>query len=442
MALWKKLFWWLGFFCAMAFFHPVRAELLGVYQAPSGTGWLERSSQGDLILHLEGTWYDMGYEQAKLLQKECFMTINGVKAYARKMAPLLPFSTFKNLLYKQAYLKSAPYVPESFLQEMQGLADAGGVPVKDIQALHSFIYLASCSGTAAFGEATKDGQLYQTRSLDFILTFIDPETGTPMQDNSLVVVYKPRGEIPFVSFSWPGVLGSVGGMNAKSISVSEMSLPSRYESPAGMSMVWRVKQTLARAENLEQAVSIMTQKPLEGGYNFLVGDGKIPSAVAIEMDAKNFYVGGFDSAAENNSYRKWGKKYEYHSRPGLVIRTNHPLSPELVSDYYAPIDFAGIKAMSGARYFDLRRREEKEYGSLDLVRMMDIMREHYESICAPAHKNCPGTNYQAAMAPRSGDFLVAFARGNPQEQGNYKVSAYTRPYHRYNLFELLSSKPQ
>jgi len=438
----RNIWFGLAIFCVMAFCNPVGAEVLGVYKAPSGTGWLEKSSQGDLILHLEGSWYDMGYEQGKLLGKECFMTMNGVKAYARRMAPLLPFSAFKHLLYQKVYLKSAPYVPESFQQEMQGLADAGGVPVKDIQALHSFIYLASCSGTAAFGKATKDGQLVQTRSLDFILTFIDPETETPMQNNSMVVVYKPQGEIPFVSFSWPGVLGSVGGMNAKGISVSEMSLPSKYESPAGMSMVFRVKQTLARAENLDQAISIMSSKPLEGGYNFLVGDGKIPSAVAIEMDAKNCYVGGFDSAAENNSYRKWGKKYEYHSRPGLLVRTNHPLSAELVKDYYAPIDFGHIKAMSGARYFELREREEKEYGSLDLVRMMEIMREHYEGICAPGHKHCPGTNYQAAMAPKSGDFLIAFACGNPQEQGNFKTSAYTHPYHRYNLFELLKGSPE
>ena len=291
---------------AIFFSIGLKAETLRAYQSPSGTGWLEKTGQGDLVLHLEGTWYDMGYEQGKLMTKEAIETMNGVKAYAVGAVPL-PYNTFKSLLYNKVYLKSEPYVPEEFKQELKGLADAGGVSVKDVEALHSLIYIASCSSTAAFGPASKDGNLYQTRSLDFILTFIDPETDTPMQNNSMIVVYKPKDGVPFVSFSWPGMLGSVGGMNAKGISISEMTLPSKYESPAGLSMIWRIKQTLDKAENLDQAITLMTQKPLEGGYNFMVGDGKIPTAVAMEMDARKVYYGGVGGAAENNHYRKWGK---------------------------------------------------------------------------------------------------------------------------------------
>ena len=117
------------------------------------------------------------------------------------------------------------------------------------------------------------------------------------------------------------------------------------------------------------------------------------------------------------------------------------MSTELLKDYPVPIDAAGVDAMSGARYRDLRSRDLKEYGSLDLTRVMDIMREHYVSICGPDHTGCPGVNYQAAMAPKSGDFLISFAYGNPRKEGNYKVSAYTHPYHKYNLFELLNEKP-
>jgi predicted choloylglycine hydrolase len=443
MTINKKLSFF--FIIALSFSFALKAETLCTYNAPSGTGWLEKTSQGDLVLHLEGTWYDMGYEQGKLLTKEAIQTMNGVKSYAKDTVPFLPYKTVKNLLYKKAYLKSEPYVPEEFKQELQGLADAAGVSVKELEALHALIYVASCSATAAFGPATKDGNLYQTRSLDFILTFIDPETDTPMQNNSMIVVYKPKGGVPFVSFSWPGMLGSVGGMNAKGISVSEMSLPTKHESPAGLSMVWRIKQTLAKAETLDQAVNLMTQKPLEGGYNFVVGDGKIPSAVAMEMDAKNLYYGGVDGAAENNQYRKWGRLYKYESKPGLLTRTNHPLSKELIKDYQAPIDpenSKNSKGTSGARYRDLRSRDLKEYGSLDLVRVMEVMREHYESICGPDHQGCPGVLYQAAMAPKSGDFLISFAYGDPRKEGHYKVSPYSHPYHKYNLFDLLNEKPE
>lgn len=417
-----------------------QAETLGVCRTESGTGWLEKSEQGNLILHLEGTYYDMGFEQGKLLGKECLQTMRGAKAYVQRQAWFLPYPILENIFYRE-FKKSEPFMPEDFKQEIKGLADAGGVPIEEVQALHMLIYIASCSATAAFGPATKDGQLYQTRSLDFILTFIDPETKVPLQNNSLIVVYQPKGEVPFVSFSWPGVLGSVGGMNAKGISVSEMSLPSKYETPAGLSMIWRIKQTLSQAENLDQAISLMTQKPLEGGYLYMVGDGNLPSAVAIEMDAKNVYVGGWDGPAEKNSYRHWGRLYKYEPKPGLIVRTNHPLSAKLIADYPVPIDLGKVKAMSGARYRDLKERDLKEYGSLDLERMMQIMREHYQGMCPDDHQGCPGSNYQAVFAPKSGDFLVSFAYGNPNEEGTYKITAWNQPYHRYNFYDLMKRQP-
>ena len=104
------------FILAVCFSITLKAETLRDYKAPSGTGWLEKTGQGDLVLHLEGTWYDMGYEQGKLMTKEAIETMNGVKAYARHELPFLPYSTFKNLLYKKVYLKSEPYVPEEFKQ--------------------------------------------------------------------------------------------------------------------------------------------------------------------------------------------------------------------------------------------------------------------------------------------------------------------------------------
>ena len=33
-----------------------QAEVLGVYQARTGTGWLEKTEQGDLVLHLQGSY--------------------------------------------------------------------------------------------------------------------------------------------------------------------------------------------------------------------------------------------------------------------------------------------------------------------------------------------------------------------------------------------------
>ncbi len=430
-----------GILLAFSFASGLHAEVLGVYETESGTGWLERSESGYLILHLEGTYYDMGYQQGKLLGEECLITIRSMKGLIKHYLPIASFKLINIMLHKVYYEKEDPYVPLEYKQEMQGLADAAGFPLKDIQALHSAIFLASCSGTSAFGPATKDGKLYQTRSLDYPLGFIDKKTGTPMQNQSLVAVYKPRNGIPYISFTWPGFLGSVAGMNTKGICVSEMTNSSEYEVAAGLPMVWRIKQTLAKAENLDQAIELMTERPLEGGYNFLVGDGRIPKAVAIEMDAREVYVGTWDGSAESNSYEYRNESYQYQPLEGLVIRTNHPLSTELIENHKGRLE--GSPTATAVRYRDLRARHEAEYGEITLVRIMEIMREHYRSRCEedPEHKGCAQTIYQAAFDPASGDFLIASAYGNYYKLGTYKVSAYNQPYHQFNIFELIEREP-
>jgi predicted choloylglycine hydrolase len=438
----KRRYLWIlvGILLVSGFALGLRAEVLGVYETGTGTGWLERSESGYLILHLEGTYYDMGYQQGKLLEEECEITVNSMRSLIKHYLPIASFKLIKILLYKVYYEKEDSYVPLEFKQEMKGLADATGSPVKDIQALHSAIFLASCSGTAAFGPATKDRELYQTRSLDYPLGFIDRKTGTPMHDQSLVVVYKPRDGVPYISFAWPGFLGSVGGMNTEGICISEMTDVSRYEVAAGLPMIWRIKQTLARARNLDQAIELMTERPLEGGYNFLVGDGKIPRAVAIEMDAREVYVGTWDGKGESNSYEYRGRSYQYTPVSGLVVRTNHPLSTALIENHKGKIE--GSPKATAVRYRDLRARNEAEYGEINLERIMEIMRDHYRSQCEnPGHKGCAQTIYQAAFAPACGDFLIAFAHGNYYKLGTYKVSAYNQPYHRFNIFELLERKP-
>lgn len=240
---------------------------LRVCQTGSGLGWIERSDQGDLILHLEGTYYDMGFEQGKVLEKEIKIALNSMKGALHHYLPIASYRLLKSVFYKRVYLKEELYIPQEFKDEMRGLSDATGIPLKELETVHSAFYVISCSAASAFGRASKTGELYQTRSLDYPLVFIDPKTKTPIQDLSIITVYKPKDGIPYVTFGWPGFLGSVGGMNAKGICISEMSLASKYENPAGVPQIFRIKQSLSRSQSLNEAVELMTIKPLEGAYN-------------------------------------------------------------------------------------------------------------------------------------------------------------------------------
>ena len=426
---------WLGSF-------GLRAEVLGTCPTATGTGWLERSEQGDLILHLQGSYHDMGVEHAKLLGPDTGLALRSAKNSIHHEVPFLPASLSVRLIYQFFGKKQAAFIPPQFLEEMKGLAEAGGVPMNTIVALHAMTYLTSCAGAAAWGPATRDGRLYFLRSNDLGI-LVDPVTHTVYHDRGMIVIYQPVGEIPYLMVSWPGFIGASEGMNAEGIAVGNMSDPSREETPAGLPMPFRIKQTLGQAHNLDEAIAWMSKPPLEGGYNFLVADAKIPKAVAMEMDAKTVYVGGWDGAAESNHYSYQGREYVYEAKAGLLVRTNHPLSAELIARHEKKIDDGRAHSKwSAERYQDLKARLVQQYGSLDLETMNQILRDHYQSVQWETGPTWGATSHQLVLDPRSGDLLIAFSRGNPLEQGRRQVSAFSQPYHRYNFYELLHKLPQ
>ena len=72
----------------------------------------------------------------------------------------------------------------------------------------------------------------------------------------------------------------------------------------------------------------------------------------------------------------------------------------------------------------------------------EVMRAHYRDMYqGKGDKHYKAASHQVVYNPKSGDFLFAHAQGNPYELGKFKASAYSRDFHKYNLFDLLNSKP-
>jgi len=418
-----------------------RAETLARCARPSGEGWLERTADGVRVMHLRGTYYDMGYEHAKLMEEETQFALRAARSTLRTKLPLVPFSVAVRMIHTMVYRKAEPYIPAEFKEEMRGLADGSGVPLDWIEAMQAWTYLTSCAGAAAWGKATPDHELYFVRSNDIALT-VDMKSGRSYHDLAFIAIYEPADGQPYLMITQPGIIGASDGMNAAGIAVGNFSDPSRYETPAGVPMLFRVKQTLAKARTLDEAVALMTQQPFEGGYNFLVADAKIPDARAIEMDARTVYVGGWDGAAESNHYVYQGREYAYTPVEDLLTRTNHPLSSELIANHKGPIDNAKLEnRLTGPRYVDLRALLVQGYGGLDLGRMMEIMRGVYASRTWERGPTLGATSHQVAFAPKTGEVLIAFCSGNPLKLGRPAVSAFSQPVHRLNFFDLVKGQP-
>ncbi len=69
---------------------------------------------------------------------------------------------------REVWSRTSAYADDRLEQELLGLSDGSGVPLATLQAVHAVPLLMpySCSSIAAWGDATEDGHLYQTRNLD------------------------------------------------------------------------------------------------------------------------------------------------------------------------------------------------------------------------------------------------------------------------------------
>ena len=178
---------------------------------------------GYRVLHLEGTPYQMGYQQGVLLRddvRELVRFLFDVKAKEFSEEAQIRHRGIRNqarrtLHHSHNLEDSAEIRPDRFYEEMQGLADGSGMTLDDIVCANFIPELFHCSGFALAGSATKNGNMYHGRILDY-------GTDWRLQDHAVLVVAKPDGKIPFANVTYAGFVGSVTGINAERISLGEM----------------------------------------------------------------------------------------------------------------------------------------------------------------------------------------------------------------------------
>jgi hypothetical protein len=155
---------------------------------------------------------------------------------------------------------------------MLGMADGSGVPLSTLQAVHAVPLLMpySCSSIAAWGDATEDGHLYQTRNLDWSM-----EIGA--HEFPVIVVYVPDQGIPHVLPTFAGFIGAHTGMNVKGIALAEMGDASAKEAPyfvhaPHFTVFFRTM--LYDADTLTKTIDIFEAQPMTKRYHFVFGDGQ------------------------------------------------------------------------------------------------------------------------------------------------------------------------
>jgi isopenicillin-N N-acyltransferase-like protein len=163
---------------------------------------------------------------------------------------------------------------------------------------------ASCSSFAVWDSATVDGGL--------LVGHKQNSAEANLLDRYLMVVARrPARGNAFVSAGPMGMVGVWAGMNEEQVAVALSSSPSVDVASSGQPPQFLLRQVLERAGDLTQAKRVLLAADRLYGGNVLLGDGKAPGAVAIEMSAHRHAVFETDVGSEP------------------LVRTNHFLDPVL-----------------------------------------------------------------------------------------------------------------
>jgi len=234
-----------------------------------GSGHRITVGQGEAqfpLVVVRGTPYEMGFHlgQASATEMQTFVpaALNGImQELGVDLATLV-----------EVWGRSSAYTDDRVEQELAGLADGSGIPLPTLQAIHAVPLLMpySCSSIAAWGSATADGHLYQTRNLDWSM-----EVGA--HEFPMIVLYIPNEGAPHVVPSFAGMIGAHTGMNARGIVLSEMGDASSKEAPYQVHaphFTTFFRTMLYDGDSLSQVLGIFEALPQTKRYHYVFGDGQ------------------------------------------------------------------------------------------------------------------------------------------------------------------------
>lgn len=363
------------------FSFTLQAELLD----QCGKGFLE-SSNDQLILHLKGSPYEMGYQHGQLLKEKIAQNIS---RFVEKKPVGAQQEVIANFLISLP--KILPHIPARFIIEMQGIADGSGIPYEKILLLNLTPEMFHCSGITVSGKATTHEELYHVRVLDY-------SAGKNLQNSAVLIVAEPEIGHAFLNVTYAGFIGSVTGMNDQKIAVGEIG-GKGYGLWNGVPMAFLLRSVLEKTSSLEEIKSYLTVTPRTCEYYYVFSDGKTKESIGVyatpcELD---FITSQDTFILSCDFYEDWDPS-ECPKLDDCLIITRQD------------------------KYFPLLSRLTESYGKIGIPELQSAIRR-------PVAQE---TNlHNAIFAPTSLEVWISHASQDNQP-------ACDQPYHRFNLEELLS----
>ncbi|MBL4844514.1 MAG: peptidase C45 [Planctomycetes bacterium] len=389
--------------------------------AREGKGFLEKRADGNLVLHVSGTPYEMGFQHGRLLKKQVKQNLTNIVDNQTKMGKS---DTYQAYVMMRPLMHSMlrPNIPKRYLEEMRGVAEGAGLEYDMVEAGNLFPAAFHCSGIALQGKATADGSLYHVRILDYM-------TKLGLQDTALVIKHAPKGRKRWLNVGFAGFIGTVTGMNESKVAIGEMG-GKGLGHWNGMPMPLLMREALETASTMEEAVEIFRKAKRTCEYYYVISDGKTNRSTGIWCTEKVFETilpGQTFTFIEKAKLRRQAAGGKAFGKDVKVTVDKHSI---LIKGAKGLQTFVAMPPkdsliMSGPhRYAEFARRLSANYGKVD-AKLLQEMVKRPVSMKSNLHV--------AIFHPETLEVWVAIA-------GKDGTPACDMPYAKYTLKSSTASK--
>ena len=261
-----------------------------------GDSFLQKNPFGFYEVFVQGNGFERGVSMGKVCEE---IKKKHERNFVDSFLFLIPSKTYQKFLklFIRVFNRNLPkyFLPE-YLEEIYGLSFSSSSEfnyiappyqrVLNYHAAHDIghalqnIGLVGCSSFVVNGSRTSDQKLLLARNLDF----------SPSEAfNELKVLYfvKPAIGYKYISYSWPGFIGVVSGMNEHGLCVVLHAAKSKINFSIGTPVSIIAKEILQYASNIEEARAILQKKTSFVSELFLIASAKDQSDVVFEKQVNH-----------------------------------------------------------------------------------------------------------------------------------------------------------
>jgi len=250
-------------------------------------GKIVKKEEGLTVIRLEGSPYEMGYQHGKELKEEIkYLSSNLENLFARYEGI---FGKLAFPIFRYFSKKLEKKIPKEFQEEMRGIADGAGVDYNSIclenlteelgeifyDYLKPFIPFLKCS---CFVTKDIDGNIIWGRNLDYLFYEVLPIL-------NIVFVYVPQQGFPFISLSWPGVIGASTGIS-RNLSLISLSSSTKSRLFSGIAQEILTRQVIQYSQSLEDGIKEILSLPATVGQNLVLVSKNDAKVVEISPNKK------------------------------------------------------------------------------------------------------------------------------------------------------------